>query len=130
MEKRTERNDALCVQLVRAAGMGDEKRVSELLHTEGVDARFVYDMVWGLRATALVCACKAGHFEAATVLLDFGGESAEELNAAFLCSAAAGHLELVKVLMKRGANSNLQKSTALCWAANFGHSELVQLLLS
>src|SRR5690242_7541627 len=97
-------NEALCKELVEAAERGETERVRELLCMEGVDVHHVEGWVGLWKKTALLAACAAGHLETARVILEYGGQTQEELQDAFLVAAREGHLKIVKMLMERGVD--------------------------
>ena len=116
-------------ELLRAAEKGDVGRVVELLQCEGVDVGFQDGMWWGVPKTALVVACERGDMVVARVLLNHGGLTKEELEAALYLAAWEGHVELVKMLMERGADPSVHENWPVCLAAQNGHIEVVKLLL-
>jgi hypothetical protein len=67
-----------------------------------VDVRF-HEEVWDVTVTPLVVACERGHMEVARLLLEHGGETQHELEAALCWTAVGGHVEVVKLLLERGA---------------------------
>jgi hypothetical protein len=117
-------------ELLRAAEKGDVESLRELLQCEGVDVRNHEEgNGFGGPRTALIAACERGHVEVARVLLDHGGETKQEVEAALCWAAGRGHVEVVKMLMERGVDPSAQVNTPVCWAARHGHIDIVKLLL-
>jgi hypothetical protein len=67
--------------------------------------------------------------EVARLLLEHGGETKEELEAALCYAATGGHTEVVKMLMERGADPSAHENYAVLWAAQNGHVDMMKLLL-
>src|SRR5690349_1482211 len=99
------RNVEKCKELVEAAERGETERVRELLRMEGVDVHHVEG--WD-EQTALLAACTGGHLETARVILEYGGQTQEELEGAFIASATKGRLEIAQMLKERGVDPSVR----------------------
>ena len=120
--------------LLTAAGEGDVA-----LCTLFLDAGVPIDCVNTSGFTPLLCACRDGHVEAATLLLDRGSNAIDEkdgegdtplLNA---CRNDCEHLSIATLLLDRGSTAIDEKDgnggTPLLHACNRGHVEIATLLL-
>jgi ankyrin repeat protein len=73
-----------------------------------------HEEVWGgVPVTAFVLACEGGHAEVARLLLEHGGETKQELEAALRLAAEGGHAEIMKMLMERGADPCARENLAV-----------------
>ena len=131
---RAEGRKGSVTQLTRAAYMGDEKRVRELMA-----AGAKLDLVDGVGWSALLDASRNGHARIAKLLLDgkYEGKGAD-INlqtsnggsTALIRASYDGHEAVVRLLLERGADVTLRylSRTALYWARDGNHAAVVALL--
>lgn len=122
------------LDLLEAAAMGDEERVSALLSEDSSTInRFSADGFSALQYAAFFC-----RPEVLRLLLDQGADprlaSRNEMSLTALHSAAArGSVGMAALLLERGAGVNARQQggyTPLMAAANLGNRELAELLLN
>ncbi len=92
----------------------------------------------GIVTHAFVFACMHGHIDAATRLLERGGEintipdGFDFAGTGLHYAALNGHRPMIEFLLSRGADRNIKDtkvgSTAAGWAEHGGHNELLDLL--
>lgn len=87
------------------------------------------------KQTALMIACKEGHFEIVKLLLEKEANVNHQSNygwTALMLACEKGNIKIVKLLLEKKAQINLkniEKSTALMIACEKNHMEIVKLLI-
>lgn len=112
--------------LRRAAGEGDEAKVSKLLK-RGVSA----DPKNAQHTSALELAARNGHIGCVTALMDAGADANRATDSTpFFEAAAHGHLDILKLMLQRKADPSkkLNGNSALHMAARFGHQDAIAVL--
>jgi ankyrin repeat protein len=118
-------------EFMAAAAQGNISRMTQLLDTVDVNARF-----GGNGDTALHRAAARGHLRAVTLLLDRGASVNavdDEGTTPLTAATYRGHKKVVKVLLERGAAVDAQEMryrlNSLTHAVGRNDKELVKLLL-
>ncbi len=138
------RRGARIDNIVLASGLGQSDAVSALIDVKGQLVgiqRYVdpfgqtIESAEELKDRALILACKHGHRDVASLLLDAGGnvDFAPIRNETSLHWAAYhGHLAVVELLVERGANVSLKDeqwhAKPVDWAVEGGHATVVEYL--
>lgn len=116
-------------ELIKAATLGNLKRLIELLHN-GADSQFLD----GDKAMALHWAALNGHLPVVEALISYSDLEHEDIQGKtpLFYAIKGGHLNIVKYLLDKGANpkqTTNSGSTLLIYAAKYGHTNIVEFLI-